>query len=432
MRDGGVDVRLDRDLFEVVVENASPQTLFAGVRLKKGAPTGAPALARHYGLLLDLFPLRLKSGRTSMALRLTSRLPAPPLLDSGARFLTQEGALFTDMEPGGTLVVAGLVDPFTRVDEERTLLLLWENPQAPRGTVEPVPSHSGVEISLRNLLLRVQDHPGPRREEHRGFVRRDGLDVLAERSRFLESILRERLKSPEVEVDSEAAVVRVPPALRDSAERWVSELERECEQTYVVRLQVRSVRTPIFQRWITREGLRQREFGTARVALSDAPSGEVLLRNLYPAQLSDDICGPRLKWPAMPVLGLQARHVLHVRTRTSPAYGSDEELATGETRTVVEGLRVTVRPYTMGGNRLKAWVEVETAALQGQVEELVLGQAIPSYQTTVEGERAAGVIDLGNPTRPQTALICSIPHPTASTPEMLTELVVAVSVRILP
>jgi tetratricopeptide (TPR) repeat protein len=432
LREGGADVKFERDLFDVIVSNGAAQTLFAGVRLKK-TRADAPVLASHAGLLLDLFPLRERDGRTALALRLEARLPAPALPGAPARFLTQRGELFADVEPGGTLVVGGLIDPLARGEEDRTLLLLWENAAAPAGTTDTTPPAAGVELSMQSLLFDVLDRPGPRSDKQRGFLDKpDRLEALAVRARFLETLLKERLQSSEVRVDPEQAVVRVSPALREDAERAVEELEHESRRTYVVRIHVRPVLTAVFQRWLEREEIRLSEFGRARAAVREVSSGEFLLRNLFPARTEGDLYSSRLRWPAMPVLGLQARHVVRTRTRTSPAYATDEELATGETRTIVEGLRVTVRPFTFGGNRLRAWIEVETAGLQTEKEELVLGQAIPSYQTFVEGILTSGVIDFGNPAQPRTALICSIPHPTASTTEALTELVLTVSIRALP
>jgi hypothetical protein len=66
------------------------------------------------------------------------------------------------------------------------------------------------------------------------------------------------------------------------------------------------------------------------------------------------------------------------------------------------------------------------------VEERALTLAVPSYRTRVTGTHVAGTIDLGNPDRPGTALICRIPHPTLSRPDRLTEIVVAISVRRVP
>jgi len=129
---------------------------------------------------------------------------------------------------------------------------------------------------------------------------------------------------------------------------------------------------------------------------------------------------------------LQARHVLSSRTRTSPAYGSEEDLATGETRTINEGVRVTVRPYTSRGNTLRVGLDIETCAIESDEEERALALAIPSRRTRFSGTRVRGTIDLGNPDAPSCAILCRIPHPTESRPDRLVELVIALSVKRVP
>jgi len=120
------------------------------------------------------------------------------------------------------------------------------------------------------------------------------------------------------------------------------------------------------------------------------------------------------------------------RARTSPAYGSEEDLATGETRTVNEGLRVTVRPYTSRTNTLRVELDIETCALESDEEERALALAIPSRRTRFSGSRVRGTLDLGNPDAPRCAVLCRIPHPTESRPGRLVELVIALSVKRVP
>ncbi|MHC4133786.1 MAG: hypothetical protein ACYS0K_02255 [Planctomycetota bacterium] len=443
LRDEGIEARPDKDTFEVDIANGVPQTFFAGVPLNRAPgyetfnPRKAPPELAHFGVLIDLYALRDRSGATAAGFRLTSKLPIRPLSDgtaSSPRFLGQEAALFVDLPRGATLAVAGLVDPFARRDGvDRELLLLWEH-AAPSGAAERTPEGGaalGAEVSLRNLLLKQRDDPGPRRHERDGFTDRGTLDALATRARFLETFLRRELESDQVNVQVEEAVLRVPPALREDAAQVVAALERESGHSYIVRVHTRAVRTSVLERWLERENLKLTKLDELDVALADAPSGEFLLRNLEPAE-PGDVFAPRWEWPKPTALGLQARHLLSARTRTSPAYANEDDLATARTRKISEGLRVTVRPFTWRGNTLRVHVDIETAALESEVEERALALAVPSYRTRVAGTRVTGTIDLGTPARPKTALVCRIPHPTASRPERLTEIVIALSVRRVP
>jgi hypothetical protein len=436
LRDLGADIRLDRDTFGVELRNGTAQTLFAGVPVDRSAPAepGAPVLATHYGLLLDLFPLRDRSGRTALALRVRSRSPAtlPTLGPEGAAsaFLMQEGEMFCELAPGSTLTVTGLVDPFSPPTRSRLLLLLLENPAGEGGaTAEPATS-TGADVSLQRLLRGVRDHPGPRGDEARGLVRREPVEVLLERARFLESLMRERLSTEDITIDAEQAAAFVPPALREQTLDVVTDLEREAERSYIVRVQVRVVRTRAFERLLERDRPDLLPFGEAFVVRCGTPEGEGLLRGLLRTG-TQDLFGSETSWPALTVLGLQARHALCARTRTSPTYAGPEDLTTGETRTVTEGLRVTVRPFR-AGERLRAWIDVESAGILREVEEIALSRGVPSYHTTVSGTRAAGMVDFGSYSAPDPVLVCRIPHPTASTPESLTEIAVALDVRPLP
>lgn len=440
LRDQGIEARPDHDTFEVDIANGTPQTFLAGVPLNRAPgyetfnPAKAPPDLAHFGVAIDLYALRDSTGKTAAGFRLASRLPVRPLSASAPRFLDQEAALFVDLPRGATLAVAGLLDPFTRRDDgAQELLLLWEHAAtsvAEEGTAEHAAT-LGAEVSLRDLLLKQRDDPGPRCDARDGFTERGTLDALAARARFLETFLRRELESDEVSVQVEEAVLRVPPALREDAEQIVAALERESARSYIVRVHTRAVRTSVLERWLEREKLELTKVGELDVALADAPSGEFLLRNLNPAEPSD-VFAPRWEWPKPTVLGLQARHLLSTRTRTSPAYANEDDLATAQTRRITEGLRVTVRPFTWQGNTLRVRVEVETAALESEIEERALALAVPSYRTRVAGLRVAGTIDVGNPARSKTALICRIPHPTASRPERLTEIVIALSVHRVP
>ncbi len=441
LRDHGIEARPGQDTFEVDIANGVPQTFFAGVPLNR-APgyetfdvAKAPPELAHFGLVIDLYALRDRTGATAAGFRLTTRLPVRPVSDSAAsspRFLGQEGTLFVDLPPGATLAVAGLVDPFAARDGgERELLLFWEH-GAPTGagTAEG-DAALGAEVSLRTLLLKQRDDPGPRRDTRNGFTDPGTLGALAERARFLEALLQRELESDQVKVHVEEAVLRVPPALREDAAQIVAALERESGHSYIVRVHTRAVRTSVLERWLDRESLTLTRRDELDVVLADVPSGEFLLRNLEPAEPSD-VFAPHWEWPKPTALGLQARHLLSARSRTSPAYASDDNLATAQTRMITEGLRVTVRPFTWRGNTLRLHVDIETAALESEVEERALALAVPSYRTKVTGTRVTGTIDVGNPARPQTALVCRIPHPTASRPGRLTEIVIALSVRRVP
>jgi hypothetical protein len=210
----------------------------------------------------------------------------------------------------------------------------------------------------------------------------------------------------------------------------VTDLEREAERSYVVRVQVRVVRTRAFERLLERDQPVLLPLGEAFVVRCGPTQGEGFLRSLLRTG-TRELFGSRTTWPALTVLGLQARHALCARTRTSPTYAGPEDLTTSETRTVTEGLRVTVRPYR-AGDRLRAWVDIETAGLLDEVEEIALSRGVPSYHTTVSGTRAFGVVEFGAFATPEPVLVCRIPHPTASTPENLTEIAVALDVRPLP
>jgi hypothetical protein len=436
LRELGTEIRPAHDTFAVELRNGAPQTLFAGMPLSR-APgyDDARAAAGRFGLVLDVYPLRDRTGRTATAMRLLSRVPGPPLPPETPRFLTQEAELFVDLPPGATLLVTGLLDPFagTRpaAAAPRELLLLWHNAMPEDPEERPAAFPGGAEVPLRALLLGQRDFPGPQADPALGFREPEALAVLLARARFLERLVREELGAEEVHVDVEEAVMRVPAARREDAAQIVAAMERESTHSYVVEVHTRAVRSAILARWLAREGIELRPIEGAEYALADVQGAGLLLRNLDPAE-APDVFAPGGEWPKPTALGLQARHLLSSRGRTSPVYATEEDLATGETRTVSEGLRISVRPYTWRGNTLRVELDLETCALEEQQEERALAGAIPSHRTRFSGSRVRGTIDLGHPGAPKTAIFCRIPHPTESRPDHLVELVVALTVRRVP
>jgi hypothetical protein len=433
LRDLGAEVRPTRDTFAAELRNGAPQTLFAAAPLSRAAAyRETRAATAHFGLLLDVYPLRDRTGRTATGVRLVAKTPVPPLFPDIPRFLTQEAELFADLPPGGTLVAAGLLDPFAAAEGGAgELVLLWHNAASDDPDARPADAFPAGEVSLRELLLRQRDFPGPLADPASGFVAPEALGVMRERARFLERFLREALGNEEATVDVAEAVLRVPPARLEDAEQVVEAMKRESARSYVIEVETRAVRSPILARWLAREELALQPLEGAEYALAEPGELPQLLRRLDPVEPADAFA-PQGEWPKPTALGLQARHVLSSRTRTSPAYVSEEDLATGETRTVTEGLRVTVRPYTSRGNTLRIEVDAETCALESDEEERALAIAIPSHRTRFSGNRVCGSLDLGNPDSPLSAVLCRIPHPTESRPDRLVELVIAITVRRVP
>lgn len=433
LRDLGAEVRPAHDTYGAELRNGAPQTLFAAAPLSRAVAyreTRAPTA--YFGLLLDVYPLRDRTGRTATGLRLVAKTPVPPLFPDIPRFLTQEAELFADIPPGATLVAAGLLDPFASAQGGAgELVLLWHNAAADDPEARPADAFPAGEVSLRELLLRQRDFPGPLADPSAGFVAPEALGVLKDRARFLERLLREALGTEEATVDVAEAVLRVPPARLEDAEQVVEAMKRESARSYVIEVHTRAVRSPVLARWLSREELALQPLEGAEYALADTAELPQLLRRLDPAEPADAFA-PTDDWPKPTALGLQARHVLSSRARTSPVYGSEEDLATGETRTVTEGLRVTLRPYTSRGNTLRVEVDAETCALEADEEERALAIAIPSHRTRFSGSRVRGILDLGNPDSPRSAVLCRIPHPTESRPDRLVEMVIAITVRRVP
>jgi len=434
LRDLGAEVRPAQDTFAAELRNGAPQTLFAAAPLARAAAyrDSRPPVA-YYGVEIDVYPLRDRTGRTATGMRLVGKTPVPPLAPDIPRFLTQEAELFADLPPGSTLVVTGLLDPFAAAEGgSGELVLLWHNAASDDPEAKPADAFpSGGEVSLRTLLLRQRDFPGPLADPADGFVGPEAVGVMKNRAAFLERFLREALGTDEVTVDVTEAMLRVPPAKLEDAEQVVASMERESARSYVIEVETRAVRSPVLARWLAREELTLQPIEGAEFALADAAELPQLLRRLEPTEPAD-VFAPAGEWPKPTALGLQARHVLSSRSRTSPVYGSEEDLATGETRTVTEGLRITLRPYTSRGNTLRVEVDAETCALDSDEEERALAQAIPSHRTHFSGNRVRGTLDLGNPTAPRSAVLCRIPHPTESRPDRLVELVIAITVRRVP
>jgi tetratricopeptide (TPR) repeat protein len=434
LRDLGAEVHPAQDTYGAELRNGAPQTLYAAAPLSRcPAYRDSRAGTESYGLVLDIYPLRDRTGRTATGMRLLARTPVPPLAPDIPRYLTQEAELFADLPPGSTLLVTGLLNPFrpTAADPGE-MVLLWLNPVENAAEAPPADAFpAGAEVSLRPLLLRQRDFPGPQVDPEAGFVAPEALGVLKERARFLEQSLRETLGSTDISVDVNEAVLRVPPSRLEDATQVVAAMERESERSYVIEVQTRAASSAVVTRWLAREELKLQPLDGAAYAMPDAADLPAIFRQLEPAE-PPNVFAPAGEWPKPTALGLQARHVLSSQARTSPAYSSEEDLATGETRTITEGLRVTVRPYTSRENTLRAEIDIETCALDSDEEERALALAIPSHRTHFSGTRVRGTIDLGNPDAPRSAVLCRIPHPTESRPEHLVEIVVALTVRRVP
>ncbi|HEX5137323.1 MAG TPA: hypothetical protein VFY93_10140 [Planctomycetota bacterium] len=433
LRDLGAEVRPVQDTFAAELRNGAPQTLFAAAPLAGATAYRESRAPGYFGVVLDVYPLRDRTGRTATGMRLEGKTPVPPLAPDIPRFLTQEAELFADLPPGSTLVVTGLLDPFAAAGGgSGELVLLWHNAASDDPEARPADAFPpGGEVSLRALLLRQRDFPGPLADPDAGFVAPEAVGVMKDRAAFLERFLRDALGTEEVTVDVTEAMLRVPPAKLEDAEQVVASMERESARSYVIEVETRAVCSPVLARWLAREELALQPIEGAEFALADAADLPQLLRRLEPVEPAD-VFAPADEWPKPTALGLQARHVLSSRSRTSPAYGSEEDLATGETRTITEGLRVTLRPYTSRGNTLRVEVDAETCALDSDEEERALAQAIPSHRTHFSGSRVRGTLDLGNPDAPRGAVLCRIPHPTESRPDRLVELVIAITVRRVP
>jgi len=439
--DHGAEVHPARDRFEAILENGAPQTLFASKSVTSlGGVFARPGADREarFGLLLDLYPLLDSTGRVALALRLSARLPVPPPALKERRtapgFLTQEAELAADMQPGATLIVAGLQDPFLNgpaVGGPLVCLLSIgeageEAGKTPVGPGGPL----GADISLRKLLLEIWDRPGPRRDPREGFVASRPIEALKARSRFLAGLIRSELDGSNPEVDVEQAVLRVAPALREDAAAIVAKLGRESDRRYVILIESRAVQSSVLERWLERQGAGRQPFGEAAVTYLPAPEGDQALRSL-PRIGKGSVFAPDTAWAKLTARGLQARYALSARSRTVPAFESPDDLATGETRTVTEGLRITVRPYAWDGV-LHLVLAIETSKLASEVEERALSLAVPSYRTQVTGSSVRGTVDLGPPGKPQTVLISRIPDPDAARRERLGEIVVALTVQPLP
>lgn len=420
LRDRGADVEAP---FEVEIDNGAPQTL----SLSRAGRAG--------DLLLDFYPLRDALGRTALALRIASHVPAPPTRTAEREFprlLAQEGGLFADLAPGRLLLAAGIEDPFATERTGRTLALLWEVLGAP----PPAPAEgmggsggetSRVEVPLADLLLKVRDDPGPVADSARGFVPRDPQEVFRARGAFLQSLLEDALPAARISVDTSEATAHVAPGVREEAAVVVGSILSESRQTYEVRVRSRLVRTQVFERYLERERPVLYAVEGAAFALLDSPTTESAMAPLA-GEPADGVFTRDEEFPAVSCLGTQERHLLSARILTVPAWADAQDLAGGAARTLMEGLRVSVRPYRWRGN-LWAEVEIQTSVLEGVEEELALEGPVPSYRPRTGGTRVAGRIDLGPAGGPRTLLFSRIQPPGRSTPDHLCELVVAVCIR---
>lgn len=462
LNESGADLNLARDGIHAELANGAPQTLFLaaplaaaeGYDIRKDPTRRLPVPDRKafYGLLLDMYPLQDPGKPAALALRMRSRFPAAPLplKEHGKRgertllhprYLEQETAVFVELPAKGTLLVAGLVDPFAaarrETDADTSYVLLWELGGTP--STDPASSNrvSGgadatedeAEVPMGELLLQVTDRPGPRFTEDRGFVTPDPLEVLRERATFFEELIRSLLDTREARIEPRKGVLYVPARLQDRAAAIIAALTEESRNAYEVRVRVRPVRINVRKRWLERELEGQalfRPFGEALVAYVDLDRGEFLLRNI--PVTDPDLYAPREELAPFGTLGLQAHHVHSTRSRSFPQARSAEQLADGVTHTVTEGLRVSVRPFRWD-DALFAILEVETAVLTETTEERVSALDLPSYRTSVTRFRAVGRVDLGPVGKLLTAVVANVPHPTASTPDRLTELLIAVTVR---
>ena len=434
LTDENVEVHLDRDRFELRLPNGRSETLLAGRPIeaahgyRKERLRAAPPYQRNYGVLLDMLPWQ-RDGATSLALRIAVRQPIPPVPTDRERtvprFLTQSLVGYADLAPGATLAIAGLVDPFARARGERggggSLLVLLHMPSG-RRTAPATAAADALEIDIKRLLYDVhKDDAGPVVDAEKGFVPISPLAGFENRARFLEARMREIVPDVDLDFDWEAAVVRVRAAHREAVEGAVAALEQDARRVYVVDLEARAVSTSAFQRWMRRENVATKAWGKAELAVVDAESGATVLRNLPAAQKNDPFT-PRSRWV---VLGLQARHMRATRSRTVAAAASEEWLASGAVETVTEGVRITVRPYLVGGQEIRADISVETAGLAPNSDTNASKRAAP---LTVVG--ASGTVVFGTRTRPKTVLVCRIPHPTASRPGELIEVVFALNIRL--
>jgi len=440
LRDEGVDVTIDRDRFDASIINGRPTTLLAGRPIgsahgyEKSGFRNAPPIQRDYGLLFDLLAWR-DAGRTVLALDLHVRQPVPPVplqpKRLAPRFLTQKVSGYAELPAGSTLAVAGLVDPFAPGRGEsgagRSLLLLWRSPKERRDAASAQPGDS-LGVPIRRLLYDVHtDDPGPKLDPVRGFVEEPTLDVLARRAKFLEEQLGAALPTVELRFDWQDGLVHVPLAAKEGTAKAVATLETKARRNFVVEVESRVVKTSVVQRWMSREQLNPKAWGEAQLAESTVESGALLLRNL-PSARQDDPFAMRSRWG---VLGLQSRHLRSTRTRTAPAMRNEDALPRRQAETITEGLRLRVRPYIVGAGNIRAEVSLATAGLVTIKDQGGARGARPlSSQPTLAGIRAVGTIEFGTRTAPRTALICRIPHPTASRPEQLLEIVLALNVRL--
>ncbi len=405
LRGEGATVHPGRDAFDVPVTNGAAQTFFLAKSLRT-ARGYESATEGEYGILLDVFPYH-DTDATAFLMRVSARAPAPPLKTADGpllpRFLEQTTEFALEVPTGGILAVVGARDPFADArGASGTTIVLWSTADDDDGgnNTDATAGPAGAEVSVRALLLGQRDAPGPRLDPGRGFVRRDSSTVLRQRARFLDRLVKQVL-GDKAEIDVEEATLRIPPEQREAAADLVARMQREGEAAYVVTVRARAVKSSVLQRWMTREGLKRFPFGEGNLALADPPAPE-----LVRGDLESDVFAPEAR---ISVRGLQAAHVLSALTRTV-------EAADGGAATVTEGLRITMRPYTWR-DRLVVELDLQTSARDGG---------------KVAGTRVRGRVDLGDWRRPKTVILAGIPHPTASRPDRLTEIVISLALRRIP
>ncbi|MEM8883456.1 MAG: hypothetical protein AAGD14_05275 [Planctomycetota bacterium] len=417
--DQRVQVRPEDDLYSTVLDNGRGTTLLAGLPLANApgylnAPVrGLPPIQRLYGVLLDILSWQGEDGASALSLRVNVRQPLPPLRagtrEALPRFLTQSTRLYADLGKGGTLVVGGLANPFV---EGSTLMLILRHRDR-NAREAPAGRGTEFEFGMRRLLFDVHtDDPGPRRAGDDGLVATSPFEALRQRAAFLEKRLKQGLPNQPIELDWEEAVLRVPESAREAAELQIQALEEEAKRTYLVEVETRVVRTPVAQRWLDRTTLKLQSWGDVQLASMRTADARALMRQL-PEPITNGLIPTQSRFAA---LGLQTRHLRATRTR-SRADDADVELAQPNDFALTEGLVLRVRPYMEQARIVRADVDIVTAGVEPEGGR-------------VGGVKASGALDFGTRTRPQTAVLCRIPHPIESRPDQLIEIVVALRVTL--
>lgn len=437
LRDENVDVRLDRDRYTTFVGNGQATTLLAGRSITEARGyadakvTTTPAFLRTYGVLLDLLPWRMVNGSTAVTLSATVRQPAPPMADEVPRFLSQVGETYEELPAGSTLAISGFTDPFAAARAEgaatgRSLLVLWRFPGKAQERGDDA-GGSELDLSMRKLLYDVHaDDPGPRRHETLGFAPTPRVDTIRARAKFLSAQFDRLLPDTQARLDLDKAVLRVPQKSLTQANTVIEALEREARRTFAVEVKGYVVRTSAFQLWMARNEVKLKRWGDAQVALLPTDEARAVLAKL-PAATAPDPFAPEARWS---VRGLQLLHLRATRTRTVPAEFVDDDLPQSEVATVTEGIVLGIRPYLWAGRNIRADIRAQTATLEVLRESANNANNSVSIAQRIGGVSAAGEMEFGTRSKPITAIVCRIPHPTESRPKSLTELVFSVRVTL--